>query len=93
MKNMPGFTADTSLYKTSGCYQSVTTQRYSSGEQWVISQIRAGVGGGISIGGGQVVHASPFECASCLGLCGEHIADVDQCLAICKARGDCYGAA
>jgi hypothetical protein len=47
--NMPGFTADTSLYKTSGRYQSVANQGYSSGEQSVISQIRGG--GGIGVGG------------------------------------------
>ena len=37
--NMPGFTAETSLYKTSGRYQSVATQSYSRGEQRVISQL------------------------------------------------------
>jgi hypothetical protein len=49
--NMPGFTAETSLYETSGHYQSVTTQSYSSGGQGVISQLRVlpplrGGGGG-----------------------------------------------
>jgi hypothetical protein len=39
--HMPGFTAETSLYKTSRHYQSVTTQSYSSGEQGVISQALA----------------------------------------------------
>jgi hypothetical protein len=43
--NMPGFTADASLYKTSECYQSVATRDYSCGEERVVSQI--GVGGGL----------------------------------------------
>lgn len=38
--NMPGFTAETSLYKTSGSYQSVAARGYGSGEQRVVSQLR-----------------------------------------------------
>ena len=49
MKNMPGFTADTSLYKTSGRYHSVANRSHGSGEPRVISQIRAGgLGGGLN---------------------------------------------
>lgn len=40
-RNMPGFTAETSLYKTSWYYQSVAMRGYSSGEQRVITQLRA----------------------------------------------------
>jgi hypothetical protein len=40
--NMPGFTAETPLYKRSGRYQPVTKLSYSSGGQAVVSQMRAG---------------------------------------------------
>jgi hypothetical protein len=44
--NIPGFTAEASLYKIRGHYQSITTQGYSSVEQGVVSQMRAsGLGG------------------------------------------------
>jgi hypothetical protein len=50
--NLPGFTADTSLYKTSGRYHSVANRAYGNGEQVVISQMRSGgfggSGGGLS---------------------------------------------
>lgn len=48
---MPGFTAEESLYKTNGHYQSVANRGYSSSrEQQVVSQIRGG-GTGPSRGG------------------------------------------
>jgi hypothetical protein len=40
--NMPGFTAEASLHKIRGHYQSMTTQGYSSVEQGVVSQMHAG---------------------------------------------------
>jgi len=40
--NMPGFTAEASLYKTSGRYQPVGAQGYSNGEPGVISQLGGG---------------------------------------------------
>jgi len=40
--NMPGFTAERSLYKITGHYQSVATQSYNRVEQGVVSQMRAG---------------------------------------------------
>jgi hypothetical protein len=41
--NVPKFTAEDSLYRTTRCYQSVATQGYSSREQVVISQLRIDV--------------------------------------------------
>jgi hypothetical protein len=41
--NMPRFTAEASLYKTSRSYQSRATQSYNNREQSVISQLRRGV--------------------------------------------------
>lgn len=54
--NMPGFTAEVSLSKTSGHYQSIRTQSHSSGGQGVISQLSVGDGfystsGSLSWGG------------------------------------------
>jgi hypothetical protein len=37
--NTPGFTAEASLYKTSGRYGAVETQEYRNGEQKIISQL------------------------------------------------------
>jgi hypothetical protein len=42
----PGFTAEASLYKTSGRYQAVATQGYGNGDQSVISQLRIDPFGG-----------------------------------------------
>ena len=36
---IPGFTAEASVYKMSGRYQSVVTRAFSNGEQKVISQL------------------------------------------------------
>ena len=36
---MPGFTADASLYKTTGPWQSANAQRYASGGSRVVSQL------------------------------------------------------
>jgi hypothetical protein len=46
--NMPGFTADNSLYKTSGHYVVAGAQNYLSGEQGITSQLRVGGLGGVS---------------------------------------------
>ena len=40
--SIPGFTAESSLYRPSGHYQAVTTRVGDVGEQRVISQIRVG---------------------------------------------------
>lgn len=66
--NMPGFTADASIYKTRGRYQSVATQRYSSGEQRVVSQIRAG-GGFRGFGGQKLGFWCELGCAGPASLC------------------------
>ena len=42
MNKMPGFTAEASLYKTSGCYQSVATQAYNNRRQKIVSQLSIG---------------------------------------------------
>jgi hypothetical protein len=39
---MPGFSAESSLYKTRGYYQSVSTRRSGSGKEGAIPQMRAG---------------------------------------------------
>jgi hypothetical protein len=84
MKNMPGFTADTSLYKTSGRYQSLANQSYSGG-QGVVAQLRAGGGFGTR---GLSFHWPSWceiECAAAAALCiaawGETIVGVAACLA------------
>jgi hypothetical protein len=49
--NMPGFTAEASLYKTGGSYQRAEPRAYGVGVQNVISQLSAGGFAG-SRGGG-----------------------------------------
>ena len=49
-KNLPRFNGEASLYKGRVGYRSVATQSYSSVEQIVISQIRAGGGFGAKTG-------------------------------------------
>jgi len=44
--NIPGYTADASLYKTNGRYHSVVHQDFTSRKQKVVSQMRAGGFGG-----------------------------------------------
>ena len=46
--NMPGFTADASLYLTGGSYRSVAAQSNSSGEHRVVAQRIARDGGCVS---------------------------------------------
>jgi hypothetical protein len=46
--NMPGFTADISLYKTTGRYRSIAQRANGNGEPRVISQIRVGGSGGLN---------------------------------------------
>jgi hypothetical protein len=62
--NMPGFTAETSLYETSKHYQSTTSQTYSNGEQVGISQLRPRVAVAPPGGGDGVP-----DCAVCFGIC------------------------
>jgi hypothetical protein len=50
--NTPGFTAEASFCKTGGRYRASVNQTYSSGEQNVISQMRAGGGGTLGGFGG-----------------------------------------
>jgi hypothetical protein len=82
--NMPGFTAEASLYRKSGRYQSVATHAYSGGEQSVISQMRGG--GGISIGGGRMGF---WGCLACVALCSIIIGDPHACLDACVNSGAC----
>ena len=77
--NLPGFTAEASLYRMSGHYQSVATQSYSSGEQWVISQLRAS--GGI---GGTGLTIDPEQCElRCYWICGRYGCFPTNCYWVC----------
>ncbi len=53
--NMPGFTAETSLYKTGGNYQRIEPRASNVGVQNVISQLAAG---GFAAGGGSGLFGS-----------------------------------
>lgn len=77
---MPGFTADTSLYKTSGQYQSVTPCVDSRRGQRVISQIRVGAGGVGGIGGVRLDYnlVCTLICAVCDSFC-HNPATQEQC--------------
>ena len=77
--NMPGFTAEASLYKRSGRYQSVATQSFSSGEQRVISQMRAGGG----LGGFWCEAWCDAKFAACCLLCPETGPAAGACAALC----------
>ena len=46
--DMPGFTAESSLYETRGYYRSQATKSYSSVEQGIVPQFRTHVGCGCS---------------------------------------------
>jgi hypothetical protein len=64
---MPGFTADASLYKTNGRYQSVTTQSYNS-VGGVVSQMRGdGLGPAVGPLSGPWCRCGPRYCC-CLFL-------------------------
>jgi hypothetical protein len=77
--NMPGFTAETSFYKTSGPYQSVA-QSYSSGEQGVISQMLAtGTGGG----GGGGLNEEQTCITRCQWICGRFGCYPYNCYTLC----------
>jgi hypothetical protein len=90
--NMPGFTAEASLCKGSGRYQSVATQSYSGGEQRVVSQIRAG-GFGIGVGGLKGGLKTGFwgECFLCTAGCTLLLGPeaILECLIACKDSGAC----
>jgi len=70
--NMPGFTADASLERTIGYYQSVASRSYTNGKYGVVSQLRAGggfVGPGLA---GQQLGPWGWECfywRSCIICC------------------------
>jgi hypothetical protein len=78
--DIPGFTAEASLYKKSGRYQSLASQTYSAARQSVISQMRGGIGGGALAGF--------WTCAACVVLCCL-IEDCHACLDACVASGAC----
>lgn len=81
--NVPGFTAESSLYRTSGHYQSVTTRVGDVGEQRVISQIA--VGGSV----GRV--ASGFTCDRTSCRCdGKDDCDDMLTARICGPDAFCY---
>ena len=90
---MPGFTADTSLYKTSGRYQSVANQSFTSGGQGVAAQIlaRGGVGAVGAVGnfGGT---ALPFRCDSVSCRCDGTNVCVDLLFKtdLCRGNFVCY---
>jgi hypothetical protein len=71
--NMPGFTAEVSLYKTGGSYQRIEPRAYNVGAQNVISQLSAGgfPGGGGSglFGGWWCRFGCAFARSSCLDGC------------------------
>jgi hypothetical protein len=79
--NMPGFTAEASLYKRSGRYESVATQSHNGGGERVIAQLRVGGGGTTGFWG----------CALCVSACtiilGPEAAL--ECLIACKDSGAC----
>jgi hypothetical protein len=74
--NIPGFTAEVSLYKRSGPYHSVMTRIGDSDEGRIITQIRIGGGAlrGVLGGAGRV--ASGFSC------------DIESCR--CDGFFDCF---
>jgi hypothetical protein len=84
--NIPEFTAEASLYKTSGCYQSVATRGYRGGEQRVISQIRVGGGFG-GFGGLRLGFWCELGCdaayAACLAACTATGPAAPACVATC----------
>jgi hypothetical protein len=86
--NMPGFTAEISVYKTNSTYQSVATQSYSNGGQGVISQIRAG-GLGFDLGGRNSFWCR-IGCSVARGACteGKDICDQAEywCNLSCRAE-------
>jgi hypothetical protein len=70
--NMPGFTADESLYRTNASYPSIA-KVYMDGEQQVIAQLDTGPSGFLDIAKGLLR-------ASCKGLCAlGGIALADKC--------------
>ena len=82
--NMPGFTADASLYKTNGRYQSATNQCYSSEGQRVVGQARVGGGG---LGGGGL--GDIWDCAICILVCTGGTGDPVICYYACRDVGMC----
>ena len=83
--NMPGFTADISLYRTCGRYRSVANQSHISGGEGVVAQIR--VGGGFGTTGGLGFLDLPSWCETkcyigytlCLAAWGATIAGAAAC--------------
>lgn len=80
LENMPGFTAEAALYYIGGRYQSVVYQSYASGEQRVVSQMRAGGLGGA---------AGPFSgsCGCGPGFCCCIFCYFDRCAFWCWPTG------
>lgn len=84
---IPGFTAETSLYKTSGRYQSVAARVDGGGEQGVISQIRTG---GFDAVGGLGTTAVGFKCDSGSCRCDGTSDCVDLLFGTNLCRGNFY---
>jgi hypothetical protein len=71
--NIPGFTAEASLYKTSGHYHCVVMSGYSEGRRGVISQLKGSVfhrpfGGGV-FGTIEDYYACKQACESAYSAC------------------------
>ena len=75
--NIPGFTAEASVYGTRVHYQSTTTQNYTRGHA-VIAQMRIGGGGILGF----------WECFGCVLICSVFFG-VEECWDACKSAGAC----
>ena len=76
IKSIPGFTGEASLYKIRDRYLSVATQGYTTVEQRVVSQVRAGALGET---------AGPFSgsCGCWPGVCCCIFCYYDRCVFWC----------
>ena len=87
---IPEFTAEASLYKTSGRYQSVATQSYTSGGQGVVAQIRAGGGFGAVRGFGRAAGGFKCDLESCRCDGASDCLDMVFGTDVCGGNLDCY---
>jgi hypothetical protein len=89
---MPGFTADTSLYKTSEVYLSLANQRQTSGGQGVVAQLRPDGRFGRSGLGFHLPSLCELECAAVAAACLAAAVAIENpgiALACAKAEIDC----
>ena len=91
--NLPGFTADLSVYKASGRYRSRQTSSAGDKNAEIVAQLRGG--GGIGVGGGlSWPSLCEWECnglyALCLAFCPATGPAALGCAALCtKGVKDC----